>query len=74
HSYTLIPAGQRDFPLVECVRPGRCTEQVLRGELDFFLEEPDELEKQRSDAHLPADAYPVAQLPPGKESFMPFAD
>lgn len=54
--------------------PERCTEQVQNGELDFFLDEPDELEKQRSEAHLPADAYPIAQLPPGKESFMTFAD
>ncbi|HBP6026816.1 ABC transporter substrate-binding protein [Pseudomonas aeruginosa] len=74
HSYNLIPAEQRDFTLVECVRPERCTEQVQNGELDFFLDEPDELEKQRSEAHLPADAYPIAQLPPGKESFMTFAD
>ncbi len=27
HSYNLIPAEQRDFTLVECVRPERCTEQ-----------------------------------------------
>ncbi|OLQ27123.1 amino acid abc transporter substrate-binding paat family protein, partial [Pseudomonas aeruginosa] len=74
HSYNLIPAEQRDFTLVECVRPERCTEQVQNGELDFFLDEPDELEKQRSEAHLAADAYPIAQLPPGKESFMTFAD
>lgn len=52
HSYNLIPAEQRDFTLVECVRPERCTEQVQNGELDFFLDEPDELEKQRSEAHL----------------------
>ena len=48
HSYNLIPAEQRDFTLVECVRPERCTEQVQNGELDFFLDEPDELEKQRA--------------------------
>ena len=67
-----IPAEQRDFTLVECVRPERCTEQVQNGELDFFLDEPDELEKQRSGICRPA--YPIAQLPPGKESFMTFAD
>lgn len=74
HSYNLIPVEQRDFTLVECIRPERCTEQLEAGELDFFLDEPDELQVQRSEARLAADAYPIAQLPPGKESFMTFAD
>ena len=33
HSYNLIPAEQRDFTLVECVRPERCNRAGPNGEL-----------------------------------------
>lgn len=57
YSYNLIFVEQCDFILVECVCFECCIEQVQNGELDFFFDELDELEKQCSEVYLLVDVY-----------------
>ena len=73
YSYNLIPRSSATSPWSSASAPSVAPSRSRTASW-FLPRRAGRTGKQRSEAHLAADAYPIAQLPPGKESFMTFAD
>ncbi|WP_211825347.1 substrate-binding periplasmic protein [Kistimonas asteriae] len=72
--YDLIPESDIDFTLKEVVRPAKAMALLEIGDIDFFIDEYDEIENMLAAEGLDESEYVIEDLPPGKDVFTGFVN
>ena len=72
--YDLIPESEMDFTLKEVVRPEKAMALIEIGDIDFFIDEYDEIENMLAAEGMDESEFVIEDLPPGKDVFTGFVN